>query len=608
MKQLHSYAKVWLSKLGNEILINGTNFFVADDKLKGKFHVPRLQTYIKLGYELIDEEELEGITTISYPDLKKKFGLYIYRIPAKKAWRSRQVDILVIAKKQQGRADIPENTIRRRNSRGKCIIEWDKEKERIRGVGEDFGTEEGQHSTGDITPWISYGKKDKKAHNRIIEYDSFADVSDNLFDVWRGIYQRKIRKQPVKELPVMITDEGLLLCMPYDKELVPKILVVGKTGTGKSFTINSLMGRIFYIFQDKVGLLNDSLDQFYDLMLPMKGEGHVRELQRIGNTPRPLPVINLYMSCPDVQIRYSEEKIGYRLTISFEAFLYKWKYYTFGVSRWDLGKAETYLTRQVIYKIKDCKTTGEIEEILKGVLPNARDPKKGDGMRNMMAKWDSKFDNIFRDAFTSNLFQTEETTAAEWVLKTPDGEYKGHPFIISAYAGLLPVINNAMAKDRTIAPKQMADLISEIVKWQMRLGDKKKRIWVAIDELKDLLKKPGDDVYKALDYLFTQGRFPKIGFLGNVQEYTKLSPSMRANSSHLIIFELQTDEERKAIAKDYDIEVKKITELSVLKKHQSLFVTRERTILYDKDGIRKRAETGGMWRGKVLPPLTVHKS
>jgi len=66
---------------------------------------------------------------------------------------------------------------------------------------------------------------------------SYSDVSEDLINTWLG---KEKKKEPIKikELPVMITEDGWLLCMPKAKVL-PMILIVGKRGKGKSITLNS---------------------------------------------------------------------------------------------------------------------------------------------------------------------------------------------------------------------------------------------------------------------------------------------------------------------------------------------------------------------------------
>jgi len=92
MNYAHSFAKKWLYSLGNKIYINETDFFSQGiDKINKKFTIKPLRTFIRIGEELLDKKELSEITYISYPDMKKKFGLTIYRILAgKHRWKERQ--------------------------------------------------------------------------------------------------------------------------------------------------------------------------------------------------------------------------------------------------------------------------------------------------------------------------------------------------------------------------------------------------------------------------------------------------------------------------------------------------------------------------------------
>lgn len=776
-KNTRSCAKVWLDRLNNKILINGKDFFSIDlENVKKEFDITPLVSRLSLGENLLDSEDLDHIYSLSYGDLKRNFklGVFSIAIGERQAWHGRQRAVFIIAPLSPDVSEMPESSFRRNALK----LQWDKKNMRVRGVGRNFGTLHGKHSIGDVTDWISVGTPtDDKGHNinPIVAYNSYDEISENLMYSWTGKKKEKISTLYIKELPLMITEEGYLLCIPKTKVL-PRILIVGKSGKGKcqpagskvlmadntwrnieeikigdeilsfdassdpyfpkiiksrvisvhsrdadsiydvidvktnkivyscannhiiplrsphtengcyfenwhaedvpyylkrikqkfdyktgattmcydpklkklrdryitvkkrrksdkvygigldsishwyvtdnwmvthnSFCLNSILGRVFYIYQDRVGLLNDSLNQFYDLMLPQDTSMFIPELNRIGNEPKPLPVVLLYMSCPGVKIKYQDENIGYRLVINCKEFLARWSYYTGGIESWKIGSPQKYMTKELINEIDKCTTHEQVRTILFSTIEGAHEDK---GKQAMIYKWVSTFENIFREEFTSNLFKQEDSTSYSWTLKLYDeisGTHEtlsGHPFIMSMEAGIVPVINNYLAKSKPIAKKQMADLMYKIIQWQMLRDEKKKRFWIFIDELKDFLGKKGDELYQALDTLFTQGRFNKIGFCGNVQEYTKLTPSMKANSTHLVIFELQTKEERKAVAQDYNIDADKVEEIANLKTFQCLFTTKEKVILYDKEGRRLEKESG-IWKGKIIPPISVHRS
>jgi hypothetical protein len=627
----HSFVKVWLNRLGNKIYINNKDFFSINLQETIKYfkeagaldkngNVVPLQTYLNLGYELLDREELIETTNISYSDMKSKFSLTIYRIkcPPNKNWYHRQQYILFIGQKKQGITftELPEGTFMSRGLK----LEWDKLNQRIRGLGEGLGTIDGMYKIGDITPWINYSQEIKRGHNLkyLVKRKSYSEITSDLVNKWKGMpkqinYILKLKKV----IPILITDEGYILCMPKPKKTdqLPRILIVGKSSRGKTFTLSSILGRVVYIFEHRVVVPNDSLNQFYDLSMPMDNNKFLLELKKIGNVGKYLPTINLYMSGPDVKIQYAEEQVGYRLVLSFKHFLENWDYYAKGIKKWDIGSPQKYLSDEIINKLARLNTKEKIRDYLfaKFTEVRGRTGKDGakeleDGDKKMIMKWVGAIDYILREKFTSNIFLNEETTAPYWKLKTPTEELIAHPCIIAYEAGIIPVINNHLVKSRPITKKHMAWLLRKIVDWQMKRGkEKQHKVWIFADELRDFLERKGDELYSAFDYLFTQGRFNNIGACCSVQEYTKISKAMQANSTHLIIFELQTRAERKAVADDYKLDKEKLNSLADLKTFQCLFISKEKMVLYDKDGRVKIAKEGGMWRGKVIPPISTHK-
>jgi hypothetical protein len=608
----HSFAKVWLDFLGNKIYINDKNFFAQDlDECKKQFKITALNTYINLGADLVDTEELRKYDTISYGDMKEKYGFVVYRISAQGiAWKSGQKYVYVIAKKTPNMpGEVSDDNLRVRKSTSGIayVFQWDKKNQQIRGIGPDFGTPQGQYGVGDMTPWIPYGEKKEVPKKYDFSFKPEYNTTDILASLTGNTVSKPIHMPIGKnEVPVMITEDNKLLCL-YDSDELPRMIIAGVSGSGKTYSMLALMGRVFYIRQDRVGLINDSQNQFYDTMLQMSDDALLMQLNRIGNAGKYIPAINLYLSCPDLKIKYANEQVGYRLVIAIKEFIRNWEHYTKGIAKLKIDSPQKYLEdEEIVSGLIKCKSKEDVQKFLFAKFTERKGKELDDGTKGMLMKWVAAFDVIFQYQCTSNLFTKEDTTAPYWKLVKKDGEVLvGHPFIISYEAGLVPQINNYLAKDkiRIMAKKHMAKLLYKIKSWQIKRDTKKLPIWIFIDELKDLVDKKNDELYAALDEIYTQGRFQKIGLCVNIQEYSRISKGMRNNATHLIIFDLRAKEERKAVADDYELDKDEVDSISELKQYQCLFTTKRKVVLYDIDGNRDVKERG-IFKGTMLPPIT----
>jgi len=56
------------------------------------------------------------------------------------------------------------------------------------------------------------------------------------------------------------------------------------------------------------------------------------------------------------------------------------------------------------------------------------------------------------------------------------------------------------------------------------------------------------------------------------------------------------------------LEPEKVDEMANLKTFECLFTTKEKMVVYNKDGKRREFPEGGMWKGRILPPISVHKA
>ena len=434
---------------------------------------------------------------------------------------------------------------------------------------------------------------------------------NRLIDRFKGneIVEKYVK---IDDMPIMKTLDNKIVCIPVDIKDAPTIGIVGSRGTGKSTMLNSIIGSIFYRrLNDLHAFLNDSQDQFYDLHLSNDNKKWVRELSNFNLFPRPLPAVNIYMSAPEIMMRYEKEGIDFRYVVNFFDFLSRYSFFTHSVKDWDIKGTERYLApNEVRKRLCQCYNEEDVKNALDELFPMV---KGKDTLKDMKKKWVDTFTSIFQGQFTDNLFIDNPLVSSRWELENDNGtRIENNPIIISAEAGLLPVINTRfVVKRQKYFRNGMADILQSIADWQKRT-DKSKMFWIYIDELKDLYpdtgKSPDNCKNKLETELFQQGRFNRIGCVYNLQDYLDISKGMRKNTNYLLVGLLNSGEERRAICSDHThISKEMMRDMGRLRKHEFIASTTETFIVYDNEGNREVVE-GGAFRGYGIPPLAKHLS
>ena len=402
-----------------------------------------------------------------------------------------------------------------------------------------------------------------------------------------------------EDIPIMMLDDNRLLCITKTVDM-QKIGLVGLTGSGKSFLLNSMMGRIYYKWGDRLIMFNDSMNQFHSLHQPLLE--FKDELEYFGIEPRPLPIMNLYLSSPEVKMRY--EFIDHLYTIPFKDLLENIEYYTQGIPRYEIKGTARYLPELIPHLI-NCKTKDEIKHALIAHLPKDEKGKLALGI-GMINKWTNTFQAMYEEKF----LDTATGISSKWIVRTynHDDDTEQDPLYACIENGIIPVLNTARAKHHLWFKNVMGKKMLDLIQYQMKTGTK--RVWLVVDEIKDIYAGgKTDNCSHALEEVFRQGRFNNIGFLYNIQSYPDLHKDIKANTTHLIVSVLNTDPERNAIAKDYGFSSEQKKQLDRLKKFQYMIMSKNEIMItynpHDPKG--KRTEhIGGIFCGKAVPPLSLH--
>jgi hypothetical protein len=605
-KEIHSFAKQVLDFYKRKIFVNKNQ--ILQPQKKPYYPEPsNLDQYIIAGQEIYEQDENEIYDEISLETLRKT-GLVV--TSTKGGWRKKQQKYYSIVPKKSGTIEVNATTISNHK------IEHDPYNKRVRGIGENFADTYGKTGRGK-THWVYYDKQYKQRIN--ISYASIQDAVNALDNSMLGLNE-ETKPVYITDLPVMVTNENQLLCIPWTTD-PPTIIITGTRGGGKTWNLHSILGRVYYNnFETKkdniVGIINDSQDICYDWGVPwgeIKSEtGWIKELSRFGEEPKPLPTINFYLSAPELQMRYAEEGIDFRLPMSMKTFLSKPSYFTEGIDKWKFDKTERYIEAAKEHLART-NNSDEIRDIIERsiLLSNPNQTRITDGQQSMISKFVGIFNSIYSEQFTDNLFTAEPTTSAEWELQNKNGEkISGHPFIIAMEAGLIPIINSSQANHLNYYRNYMGNLLHECFEWQKnrKRQGKQNRMWIFIDEIRDFYKAgTKDNVMQEMEIFFAQGRNQDIAVVLNHQEYDQLTQNIRSNINYCFTTTIQRANEQKLIASDYKLSKDQEKKLGDLKTFEFMAMAKPSYpwILYDSYGNRKQVN-GGVFRGKVLCPLTTH--
>lgn len=594
------FALQWLNYHGTSIYNNGKR--ILEYHGEPNYEISALKTYITVG-EGFGEEEESKPTFLSFPDFER-LGYCIKR-RTDYVWRPLQKYSYVPAHKKPDSIGISQETF---NKSGMKILH-DAANKRFRLMGENVVAAEDSAPDAGVSDWIEYEKVGPISGGRpkIVKGPMTKEEIQNIMSGHGSNSESKMPPIPINELPVIISDEKSIVCIPK-QDVCQRIIVVGSPGFGKSLVVDALAGRIFWSWGDGVGWLLDPLNQFYNLSLPQDVGGFNEINSWIGNEPKPIPALQLYMACK-YKLNIPNPNISLKLTLKFEEFLNKYKLYTYGIKDYDVGDTIRYLL-DYFTAIKNATSGQEISDEMFKKIPNAYKDK---GTEKMIYKWKNTFDTIFKERFTSNLYVDEEDATDKLKIKLKDGtKLSGHPFIMAIEAGLVPVLNISTAKKQRWIRNYLADLMQKILAHQIDRGNNRKRFFIIADELNDIYEK-GKKKDKASDSfieMYRQGRINEVGFLGNTQSLDRLEPDMYKNASYIFSVYLQSSSDRKQF-KDFKIEKETYEMIGDLDKMEIMLFRSplDPFVVYDKWGRRKvYSGTDRRWfRGKIIPPINHHE-
>ena len=593
-----NFALQWLDFLGNKVYNNGEQIF----RYHGQptYDISPLTCGINIGTELGIKDDEENLIRISFQEFER-LG-YVVVTGTDIVWRPRQRCYYKIKKREKNTVGISQTSFRNMQ------IQHDPEKRRVRLIGENVLPDKTLPINSGLGPWVVY---DEDMPIRPMRYGNTIrgmtkEQSRAALNKWmHGEHSVKAEYQQINEIPVLLSDEKYVVCVRKARTC-QRFIIVGESGMGKSVLCNGLSGRIFYTWEDRVGWLIDPLNQFCDLSYPQNYSAFNELNSFIGNEPKPIPAIQLYLACKNRNV-IKHKEISLLVTLNWMEFLRKYKFFTHGIKEMDVGDTIRYLN-DYLHEIKDVTTGKEVRDTMMKKIDNAHKDK---GMQAMIYKWANTFETILKEKFTSNIYKNEPVACDELEVHLKNEEVlKGNPFIMCMEAGLVPVLNISAARRQKWVRNFLADLMQKIVAYQSNRDEYlRKRFWIVADELNEIYEvgKKKDNAFAAFEELYRQGRFNNLGFIGNTQSLEKLNPEMYKNATHICCVYMKDHKERKRVGDTYALDKETYNKIEELKEREMMIFSKEPFVIYDRWGRRKIAKDRKWFKGKIFPPINMHK-
>ena len=428
------------------------------------------------------------------------------------------------------------------------------------------------------------------------DYNLMKSESDRVIDKWNfGFSDVKNEFVIENDVAFLVTIDGEIACYNGSLSQMPKILIIGDSGSGKSQTMCRLIVQFYYKIPDINYILVDPLNQFHKMYEGMEYKPFVRILNLVGEEPIGIPLNYFYLASKDLP--KVTESHCFTYAVDFFEFINKYGYFTYGVEEWDLGGTTRYI-KDIAVDLVKCKTKKEVEDVVHTKFP----PKEGKQYQDMVRKWTDSIDGVFTYKFTSNFYK-----AVKWKVVKPGFEYEGDPLIASMFSGIFTVLGVNYAKhipssNSACSRNILANVFEKIINFK-RVNDyaMKQKVFLIIDELNNIFTgRKNDNLNRVTIEAFTQGRFQQIGFIGTKQGFDDLPEQLIQNSTSMIVGKVGSATYRRLIGKKFNLTNEQIQQLEKLKpsKREVIAINEDPFVIYDNLG---RKTFKNFVRGYYIP-------
>ena len=162
------------------------------------------------------------------------------------------------------------------------------------------------------------------------------------------------------QFPVMVTEEGHIVCIETNKKDQIRIGNFGTSRSGKTLNLNRLFNRYYWIGGRRSLWLNDTVDDTFHHQSPMRSPAMVKMLNAIGEKPCHTPFVHLFPHTRGSLALKCQDSISAEICFELYKSLDQPKLF------YDLNRSESYLN-EMKKSLIHARTREEVESLFKTI-------------------------------------------------------------------------------------------------------------------------------------------------------------------------------------------------------------------------------------------------
>jgi len=469
-----------------------------------------------------------------------------------------------------------------------------------------------------------YLKIIKGRYHKEPELEDYADIYEQYIrDLHPFTFQEEEEKVIIPEIPILLTADGTLVCIPQMKDN-PTIGIFGKKGRGKSLLLHGIADRVYQKWHKRVAILNDGVAfQTKSWSLTWDNNKHkyfIKWLEQIGETTMPLPCTYLYPSVSDLRDIEFENEIGYRITLPWRNIMEQPNQFFEGTKD-EMHKSEKYLKNLIFDnngKIRPdgliyVKNLDDIQRLInekiwteQTIISNKSHLVQRQEVYTIPETSRTMIFGLLKELIISKIFDINTEISSKWIIEYKGEKFDFYPWNACLFADLVSVLVTTKLRFNKYYAPYLRFILNDMFKNQDNPIIKRNNIelWCFIDEIQDILRFP--PALNSFTMVNKEARNNRMGIVYATQDTGDITRDIWITTDYVISFQ-QMSTQASEISQNYDLMKHQQKDLVKLKKYEAM-IAGKLLVTYDTEGNRTEIDDGTPFKGMIFPSVSQHSA